>query len=502
MLLRNSLWNLSGVALPSIVALATVPVMIAGLGLEGFGIVTLIGSVIGYAGLLDVNLSAGAIKYLSQYHAQQDGTRFAQTFWFGAAFYGLLGLLGGAAVFAAAPLVLERLFTVSSDLRDETLLALHVAALGFLFSQLQNYMVVVPQALQRYDRSARGEILFGILGNLAAAGTAASGGGIAGVIAARVAVNALNIVWLARVLRSLQVPLQPAWPGRDVMRSLTHFSAYAYLSRLATLFHQHGDKLIIGTLAGPVALAFYTVPTQLAGRILGLSFRLSSVIFPRVSALAASGEQDRLRSMYLDASRLLTYLNLSVLGMIVLVGDAFLQRWVGPEFVAAGYPVLVLITLALLVDSLTNIPSLITDGLGQPQVTGRFALMRGVVGLLLVFVGTQLAGIEGAALAHLLSSLLMTALFLRHVHGRTVPVSFADTWRLALLPSLAVGGAGMLLMLAVKPLLPESTAGFAMLSLLSVLTLATAGMTLIASAGERERLRSVARKWAARTRTP
>ena len=70
MLLRNSLWNLAGSALPAIVALATVPLLIHGLGLEGFGIVTLIGSVIGYFGVLDINLSAGSIKYLAQFHAQ------------------------------------------------------------------------------------------------------------------------------------------------------------------------------------------------------------------------------------------------------------------------------------------------------------------------------------------------------------------------------------------------------------------------------------------------
>ena len=37
MLLRNSLWHLGGSAVPALVALATVPVLIGGLGLEGFG---------------------------------------------------------------------------------------------------------------------------------------------------------------------------------------------------------------------------------------------------------------------------------------------------------------------------------------------------------------------------------------------------------------------------------------------------------------------------------
>ena len=72
MLLRNSLWHLSGSALPALVALATVPLMIRGLGLEGFGVVMLITSVVGYFGVLDVNLSAGSIKFLAEHHARQE----------------------------------------------------------------------------------------------------------------------------------------------------------------------------------------------------------------------------------------------------------------------------------------------------------------------------------------------------------------------------------------------------------------------------------------------
>jgi O-antigen/teichoic acid export membrane protein len=68
MLLRNSIWNLTGLALPTLVALATVPILIHYLGLEGFGVITLIGSVVGYFGVLDLNLTAGSIKYLSLIH--------------------------------------------------------------------------------------------------------------------------------------------------------------------------------------------------------------------------------------------------------------------------------------------------------------------------------------------------------------------------------------------------------------------------------------------------
>src|SRR3569832_2602532 len=132
MLLRNSLWNLTGSALPAIAALATVPLLIHALGIEGYGIVTLIGSVIGYFAVLDINLTSGSIKYLAEHHANHDRERFAETFWFGIFFYGLLGLFGAAAFYFSAPWLIEHFFKVSPDLNESTVSALFFGVLGFV----------------------------------------------------------------------------------------------------------------------------------------------------------------------------------------------------------------------------------------------------------------------------------------------------------------------------------------------------------------------------------
>ncbi len=479
MLLRNSVWNFAGLALPALVALGTVPWLIGGLGLEGFGILTLITAIVGYFGILDINLSAGTIKYLAEHRATGDVQRFAQTFWFGLAFHLALGIVGGLLLASFAGMLLDHFFAVSPDARIDAQSGLQLAAIGFALSQLIGYLLAVPQALQRYDLSARGEAGFGILVNLASAAVAVSGGGIAGVVLARVAVAALNLLWLGAQLVRLQstmhVSLAFAWPAREVMLSLLRFSGHTYLSRLASMLHQHADKLIVGALAGPVALAFYTVPVQLAGRILGLTYRLASVIYPRASELAATGRRAQLQALYLDATRLLSYLNFAVLAVIALAGAAFLERWVGVEFVDAGYPVLLLVTLALLADALTTLPSLVNDGLGHPHISGRFAVARGLFSVPLLYAGTVFAGITGAALAHLFASLLMSALFLAWVHGRTVPVSLGLVWARCWRPALLVGCVAVLTLLPLRWLITHTLPGLPGLLVL----IATAGLALL-----------------------
>lgn len=494
MLLRNSIWNLSGLALPTLVALLTVPILIHSLGMEGFGIITLIGSIVGYFGVLDLNLSAGAIKYLAQFHAKQEEDKFSETFWFGCYFYGVLGLTGSLLLYVSAEFLVDYLFYLATESHPDLVLAIRLAALGFLLSQMQSYLLVVPQALQRYDYSAQSECMFGVLFNIASAVIASLDGGIVGVIAVRVVISALNVIYLMMMLHHLGIALKPRRPSRHIVHLLTRFSAYAYLSRMGSLLHQYGDKLIIGLLAGPVAVTLYTVPSQLASRLLGLTYRLSSVIYPRVSALSATGEFSQLRLLYLDSSRLVTYLNLAVLSIVILCGDKFLYYWVGAQFVETGYPILILIALAMFLDSLTNLPSLVNDGIGHPQLTGQFALARGIVGIVIIFIGTSFFDIRGAAAAHLLASLIMSVLFLHIVHERTVPISLHETIRLALFPSIAIGLGVLVFIIPAKYFLQNDLTGLILLSLLSVAAFTAVGLVFIVNANERSALYTFAKQ--------
>jgi O-antigen/teichoic acid export membrane protein len=192
--------------------------------------------------------------------------------------------------------------------------------------------------------------------------------------------------------------------------------------------------------------------------------------------------------------RYVTYINLTALGVIVLAGDEFLRRWVGEEFVAQGYPVLVLMTLALLADSLTNIPSLVNDALGHPRITGRFALANGISGVTMVYLGTSHFGIAGAASGHLLSSLMLGTGFLLFVHGRTVPVTFAETLRDGFGRSLAVGLLIIGILAPLKWFMAEGLLGTVAIVSAALFALALAGLYFIIGVDERAAMLAFARR--------
>jgi O-antigen/teichoic acid export membrane protein len=495
-LVRNAFANLLGAAIPAAVALATVPLIVRGLGDAGYGVYALITAIVGYFAIIDINVTAGSVKHIAAHWAQggQQGEAtdgIDQTITFGLLVYSTLGLVGGVAVFASAPWLVHGVFSVPAALTVTATAALKLAAAGFLVGQLQSYLDSVPQSLLRYDSSARLDVLFGSVVPVATVLVLLLGGGLVQVILLRLVASSVHCVLLWRTIRRLLPAWRLRWPVRPLRRSLLHFSAYACLNRFAAMSYAYADKLMIGALVGVAGLAVYAVASTLANRLLGLTGRLASVLFPAASALAASNELPRLVHIYLKASRYLTFINGAMLLLVAVFAEPILRYWMSAEFAQRGATVLAVMALSQFIDAMTALPSLVNDGMGHPAVTGGFAMARALLGLATVYVGVLAGGIEGAAWGHLAASTLMTTVFLRYVHGRTVPVKLRAVVAGAYLPGILGLLAIAFLAVLAQSVATQGIGAFLCTGLATCTALALYGAFVIAAPIDRDRIRSM-----------
>ena len=435
-LASNAFSNLLGAVVPALVALGTVPLVVKGLGDASYGVYSLVTAIVGYFAVIDINVTAGSVKYIAEFNARRDREKINQTVFFGILVYAALGGAGGLGLYLGAHYFVTGVFSVPAALTGEAVVTLKVAALGFFIGQLQNYLQSVPQSLMRYDLSSRVEMVFGTLVPILTVGVLMLGYGLFEVILLRVAASSVHCLVLWRCINRLLPGLAFHWPGEEVKRDLLGFSAYSFLSRFAALSYAYADKLVIGALVGVTGLAYFTVASTLANRILGLTYRLSGVFFPAASSLAASGELPRLNRIYLKATRYVVFLNAAILVLVAVFAYPILLYWMNAEFARNGAIVLAVMALSQFIDSLTSLPSLVNDGMGHPRVSGMFALSRAAAGLLIVYIGVAGWGIDGAAWGHLAASVLFTLAFLVYVHGRTVPTTLRDLLVHAYAPTL------------------------------------------------------------------
>lgn len=490
-LLRNAGFNLVGALLPAVALFLTIPVIVHRLGADAYGALVLITSIVGYFGIIDVNATAGSVKYVAEYQACGRAAQANEVITFGLLLYIIIGLVGAFALWFGAGALVRSIFKVPEIWRGEAELALRVSAAAFFFSQLQLYLQSIPQALHRFDLSGQLDAVFGSLIPLVTIAVVLAGGGLVAIVAARFLVSVAHCALLAALLRRLLPTFRPTRPSRETMHRVSSFSAYAYLQRIASVTYNNADKLLIGAQHSMLALATYVIPYTLISRLFGILFRLTQSVFPMASALAVSGDLVELQRKYVFAKRYTVYLNACVCIIFSLFAQEVLRYWLGKGLGDSAPLILVLVAYSLFMESLSNIPSLVNDGLGRPHITGSAALLRVVIGLVAAWWAITQYGIVALAISQLMVSTVMSIGFVVFVHRWSLPWTLASVACNVYMPGamlLAVGTIGVVWRVNHDPMAPEV---FLAASLCLICVLSLVGWIGVLTAEHRQRLASV-----------
>ncbi len=433
---KKSIANFIGGVIPAMASLLTVPVIVSRLGEVEYGLFTLVTAIVGYFALIDINVTAGSVKYLAEHHARDEQEQVNKVISFGGLIYFIIGLLGGLGIFFFADSLVTAFFNVPAHLHETARKTLQVAAVAFFFGQMQVYLLSIPQALQRYDLTGTVESIFGALTSISTVVVVLLGYGLVEIILVRLLLSVINCGLLLKMIYKIMPSVKLVKPDRSVINKLSSFSAYSYLSRVASITYANGDKMLLGALLDLKAVSLYSVPSLLVYRAVALVFRFGQVLFPVASAMSANNQHEELERIYITSTRYYIYLNAALILILSIFSRELLHFWAGSVFGAGAALVLVLIAAATFFDALTNLPSLMNDGLGQPRNTGILALMRAIVGLAMSYIGIQFAGYIGAAWAHLFVSAFFAIIFLIYVHGRSVPISLSKVYQKAYQPTI------------------------------------------------------------------
>ena len=111
------------------------------------------------------------------------------------------------------------------------------------------------------------------------------------------------------------------------------------------------DRVILGTMVSLAAVAYYSTPQELIGKLTLIPMALSAVLFPALSAAAARGTDDVTHLF----TRGIRY-TFAMLAPLAIIGAALAREWVGlwlgDEFSHASHHVVQWLSLAVLLQSL------------------------------------------------------------------------------------------------------------------------------------------------------
>lgn len=399
LLTQNALFNLIGTALPLGVGLISIPIVIDALGLEVFGLLTLIWTAIGYFGLFDFGMGRALTQQVAL-HRVKEINSLVPLIKTGLWALVLPGILGAICMHIASFYYVQQVLDLSPILRKETMDAFVWAAWCIPLVTVSSGLRGILEGLEDFAKSSTLRGVLGILNFLAPMVLVLVGDTsllhiVWSLIAARILVVIWNVWWIRAFLKpSEKVPFTQRIKS---VKSLLSFGFWMTVSNIVGPFMVAADRFIVAMLVGTSVLTYYTVPQDIVLRLLIIPAAIATAWFPRFTIVAnESGKQGE--SALLKKG--LNYIMLT-LGPICLILALFskqlLRSWINPEFAEHAWMVSIVLLVGVFFNALGHIPLAALQATGKVKTTALLHVVELCVYLPLLYIVLPVWGVLGAA---------------------------------------------------------------------------------------------------------
>lgn len=420
---RNVLWNLAGTGLPLVAGAALVPYLVRSVGIEVFGILTLVWALIGYFSLFDFGLGRALTQQVARKLAANRVDEVPSLVKAGLLATAAMGVAGGIVLaLVAEPLAVDGL-KVSAALHDDVFHALLIAAVGVPFTTAT---VGLRGVLEAYEDFRSVNLLRMILGlanfALPALSVAWFGPSLVPMVAGlTVARAAFGIAHWAIVRRRLGGGFARGTLQHAGIGALLSFGAWMTVSNIVSPLMVVADRFAISAVMGAAVVAYYAVPSEVVARLLILPGALTGALFPRLASLMTHDLGAAYR-LYRRCVAVVACVLVPLCTLMAFGAHWGLSLWLGDGFADRAAPVAAILALGLLLNGIAYVPFAAVQAAGLARTTAQLHVAEAVVYFPVLWFALGHFGLAGAAAAWTLrvgiDLVLLQEVVRRHVFVR------------------------------------------------------------------------------------
>ena len=380
--------------LNALIGFIYIPMLLAFLTKEQYGLYQLVGSMIAYITIMDFGLANTTVRYYSRYRAQNDVKKQENLLATMLRLY--LGISG--AIIAVGIILLYVLlpFYTKTLSASEIIIAKQV-----YWIMLFNLAITIPGHIFSAIIQSHEKFIFLRCASLANIILQPCLVYIilhfkASIVALVIVQTICNLsLFMANAYYSM-FKLKASfhlhkWEGKFV-KEILFFSFFIFLNAIMDQVYWKTGQLILGAVVGTVSVAIYSVTISLCMSYLGFSANISSVFLPKLSALATQDNMSEINAIFLKVGRLQFYVVMLIFWGFLLFGRQFLHLWVGDSFMPA-YTYAVILMTALIVPLVQNTGILILQAKNKHAFR---AIVLLIIAILNVCISIPLAKQYGA----------------------------------------------------------------------------------------------------------
>ncbi|MDP1773805.1 MAG: oligosaccharide flippase family protein [Methylobacter sp.] len=412
--LANSIWS-------ALVGLAVVPFYLKYLGIEAYGLIGFFVTTQAVLSLLDMGMAPTINREVARCSAAgslQEAGKLLHTL---AIIYWIMAGAIALLILALAPLIAEY-WLQSKQLSPKTI-SQAVMLMGLVVAcrwpiGLYQGALIGAQRLTVSSGINMSMVTIGSLGAIAVLALVSPTIEAFFIWQACVGlVYAITIRWAAwRIIgKSNQIKFDV-----DKLKSVWRFTAGMSVISLMGIIFTQLDKVLLSKLLGLEEFAHYMLATVVVSGLYVLVTPMYNVVYPRFSALAVTGDTEKLTDFYRLSTRILAIVLFPIAMMLAVFAEDLVRIWTGnPSLASSVAPVIALLAIGSALNGIMYIPHALQLAFGMTRlpIIINGTLMIFILPLIIFFALSY--GAAGGAIAwfmlHAFYVLLSTWLTHRHL---------------------------------------------------------------------------------------
>jgi O-antigen/teichoic acid export membrane protein len=425
-----------GVATTLIVGILLPPLILHRLGDEAFGLWILIFSFTGFYGIFDLGIRSSIVKHVAEFEATGEHDQLnrlvnVSLFVYTCIAVALLVAVGIGSVYVNS--VFHISFSLQKTARVLFLMVGSGVALGFPLTVFAGIL----EGLQKYYLLNITQAVAVVLRALLIVFVLSHGMGILSVALITVTLPLLCYMTYAwRVLHTVPLKFGIRFLSRSTFRKSFDYGLFSFISSVAFRLRFQADAIVIGAMLSASAITYFSIASKLIDYPFLLVGGLIQFIPPISSQYNATGNNNRLRKLFVLGNRACALIVFPISAMLWILGKSVIDVWVGARYESSYVILMVLLVPTVLADIQASSRQVLL-GIGRHKVMALVHVGEGVANLILSVILIRYLGVIGVALGTAIPLALTSLFFLPFYSCRILQVPLKEFLREAyLLPCL------------------------------------------------------------------
>jgi O-antigen/teichoic acid export membrane protein len=319
------------------------PFIVHNLGLQTYGLYSVIGALAANLGLLDFGLSGAFVRFITHYVERKRPDAARQVVTFGVLFYVGFGLVLALPVLAATPWIVHA-FRMPAAAVGHGIHVFHLLFALLVVSFVFGVPGAVVVGMQRMDLATRNNVAGYAVYAVAVVVFLKRGWGVDGVIAASYAQLVVSGALQYLTARRLFGPLwhSPFALDAEIVRGLFAFGGWTQLTAVLNIITLDVGRFVSALSVSVTSVSYFEIGGKLAFLSRSLPAYFLDALLPAATAADADGDEGRLTRMYRSGTFYSMLASFVIAGFLTAAAGPIVRVWMGED-----YPVVTTVILWL-----------------------------------------------------------------------------------------------------------------------------------------------------------